>query len=86
MNVIIDQIQDNPNFFEEYNDEIDPIFCNILMDDFVWYENEIHNTVVHTVMEAHIMKLFARANRRSTRTTLSVMHEVLQTTKSICLN
>ena len=40
MNIVIHQLQDNPNFFEEYNDEIDPILCNILMHDFVWNEKK----------------------------------------------
>ena len=77
MNTIIGQLQANSDFFEEYTDEIHPYFCNILMDDFEWEGKEIHDTVVYTVLEAHFARLFARTNRRTTRTTLSVMDKAL---------
>ena len=56
------------------------------MDDFEWDEKEIHDTVVYTVLEAHFTRLFERTNRRSTRTSLLVMDEVLRSTKLVRLN
>lgn len=83
MNEVIDQLQDNSEFFRNYRDDIHPILCNILMDYFEWDADEIHDSVVHIVMEVYIFTAFAKTNRRLTRHAFDVIHDVLRNGKRI---